>query len=91
MENAQHGSRKSSSQFLRPLSPPTCLPFISESNSTQGVAFSLSIFPRLGWKHAAPLPSIRQMSRQVSRGSVGEYQADERAGVVRLISLILAS
>ena len=50
MENAQHGSRKSSSQFLRPLSPPTCLPFISESNSTQGVAFSLSIFPRLGWK-----------------------------------------
>ena len=24
------------------------------------------------------------MSRQVSRGSVGEYQADERAGVARL-------
>ena len=27
------------------------------------------------------LASIRQMSRQVSRGSAGEYQADERAGV----------
>ena len=25
--------------------------------------------------------SIRQMSGQVSRGSAGEYQADERAGV----------
>ena len=27
---------------------------------------------------------IRQMSGQVSRGSAGEYQADERAGVTRL-------
>ena len=27
---------------------------------------------------------IRQMSGQVSRGSAGEYQADERAGVGRL-------
>src|SRR5574341_971298 len=33
--------------------------------------------------HAAPLPSIRQMSGQRSRGSVGAYQADERAGVAR--------
>ena len=32
----------------------------------------------------AQLASIRQMSRQVSRGSAGEYQADERAGVARL-------
>ena len=32
----------------------------------------------------AHLAGIRQMSRQVSRGSVGEYQADERAGVARL-------
>ena len=32
----------------------------------------------------AQLPSIRQMSGQVSRGSAGEYQADERAGVARL-------
>ena len=30
------------------------------------------------------LASIRQMSRQVSRGSAGEYQADEQAGVARL-------
>ena len=30
------------------------------------------------------LESIRQMSRQVSRGSPGEYQAEERAGVARL-------
>ena len=29
------------------------------------------------------LASIRQMSGQVSRGSAGEYQADERAGVAR--------
>ena len=28
--------------------------------------------------------SIRQMSRQVLRGSAGEYQADEQAGVARL-------
>ena len=27
---------------------------------------------------------IKQMSRQVSRGSAGEYQADEQAGVARL-------
>ena len=33
---------------------------------------------------AAPLASIRQMSRQGSRGSPGEYQADEQAGVARL-------
>ena len=32
----------------------------------------------------AQLASIRQMSRQVSRGSAGEYQADEQAGVARL-------
>ena len=32
----------------------------------------------------AQLASIRQMSRQVSRGSDGEYQADEQAGVARL-------
>ena len=32
----------------------------------------------------APRASIRQMSGQVSRGSAGEYQADERAGVARL-------
>ena len=29
---------------------------------------------------------IRQMSGQVSRGSAGEYQADELAGVARLSS-----
>ena len=34
--------------------------------------------------HAAPVASIRQMSRQVSSGSAGEYQADERAGVARV-------
>ena len=32
----------------------------------------------------APLASIRQMSGHRSRGSVGAYQADERAGVARL-------
>ena len=31
----------------------------------------------------AQLASIRQMSRQVSRGSAGEYQEDEQAGVAR--------
>ena len=40
---------------------------------------------RLGGERCrtAPLASIRQMSRQVSRGSAGEYQADEQAGVAR--------
>ena len=33
---------------------------------------------------AAPLARIRQMSGQVSRGSAGEYQADEQAGVAGL-------
>ena len=33
---------------------------------------------------AAQLASIRQMSEQVSRGSAGEYQADERAVVAQL-------
>ena len=35
----------------------------------------------LWWAHLA---NIRQMSRQVSRGSAGEYQADEPAVVARL-------
>ena len=37
-----------------------------------------------GFGRAVQLASIRQMSGQVSRGSAGEYQADERAGVARL-------
>ena len=32
---------------------------------------------------AAQLASIRQMSMQVSRGSAGEYQADEWGGIAR--------
>ena len=31
--------------------------------------------------HAAQLAIIKQMSRQVSRGSAVDYQADEQAGV----------
>ena len=34
------------------------------------------------WRGSAA--SIRQMSRQVSRGSAGEYQEDEQAGVAQL-------
>ena len=34
--------------------------------------------------HVAHLANIRQMNRQVSRGSAGEYQADEQAGVAQL-------
>ena len=34
--------------------------------------------------HETQLASIRQMSRQVSRGSAGEYQADDQAGVAGL-------
>ena len=40
---------------------------------------------RLGRCRAADLASIRLMSGQVSRGSAGEYQSDELAGVARLI------
>ena len=36
----------------------------------------------------AQLASIRQKSGQVFRGSAGEYQADERAGVARLRSQV---
>ena len=32
----------------------------------------------------AQLLIIKQMSRQVSRGSAGDYQADEQEGVTRL-------
>ena len=32
----------------------------------------------------AQLAIIKQMNRQVSRGSAGDYQADEQAGVTRL-------
>ena len=32
----------------------------------------------------APVEIIKQMSGQVSRGSAGDYQGDERAGVARL-------
>ena len=38
----------------------------------------------LGRCHAAQLAIIKQMSVQVSGGSSGDYQADERAGVTRL-------
>ena len=41
----------------------------------------LLIHSRFALKRATLLASIRQMSGQVSRGSAGEYQADERAGV----------
>ena len=33
---------------------------------------------------AAPLAIFRQMSRQVSRGSAGDFQADAQAGVAGL-------
>ena len=36
----------------------------------------------------AQLASIRQMSRHVSHGYAGEYQADEQAGVARLRSQV---
>ena len=35
-------------------------------------------------EYQAQLAIIKQMSRQVSRGSAGDYQADEQAGVARL-------
>ena len=41
-----------------------------------------TIYMKNIWKIAIFI--VKQMSRQVSRGSAGEYQADERAGVVRL-------
>ena len=38
----------------------------------------------VGRGRVAQLAIIRQISGQVSRGSAGEYQADERAGVAGL-------
>ena len=40
--------------------------------------------PESGRCRVAQLASIRQMSRQVSRGSAADYEADEQAGVSRL-------
>ena len=34
------------------------------------------------------METIKQMSRKVSRGSGGDYQADEQAGVARLMETI---
>ena len=42
-------------------------------------------------RRAAQLASIRQMSGQVSRGSAGEYQAEERAGVPFLLILLMTA
>ena len=39
----------------------------------------------------AQLASIRQMNGQVSRGSAGEYQADERAGVAEHARIIIST
>ena len=39
---------------------------------------------RAGRSRAAQLETIKQMSRKVSRGSGGDYQADEQAGVSQL-------
>ena len=50
----------------------------AESESCAASAVDLQHAP------AAQLAIIRQMSGQVSRGSAGEYQEDERAGVGRL-------
>ena len=54
---------------------------------------TLTPVPNISWqidgeKDAAQLAIIRQMSGQVSRGSAGEYQADERAGVAGLRSRV---
>ena len=57
----------------------------------EGMTTHSSIFAwRIPWTEepggrAAQLASIRQMSGQVWHGSAGEYQADDRAGVARLI------
>ena len=61
--------------------PPT---FQTQSHPTieWDSSHTASIFSSLS--REAQLSSIRQMSGQVLRGSAGEYQADERAGVARL-------
>ena len=41
--------------------------------------------------HAAQLATVKQMNRQVSRGSAVDYQPDEQAGAAGLICLILAN
>ena len=55
--------------------------FLSRGDRDLGVAFQTHPGRQA---FAAQLASIRQMSGQVSRGSAGDYQADERAGVARL-------
>ena len=41
-------------------------------------------YPCWDYGQYSVLASFRQMSRQLSRGSAGEYQADEQAGVAGL-------
>ena len=70
---------------------------ITVDGSQTQFSCKLSVDPKLwdtkggrvtGRCRAAQLARIRQMSGQVSRGSAGEYQADERASVVRLSSRV---
>ena len=57
---------------------------ILDSQSPLTLPLPFSSPSQAGRCRAAQLASIRKMSRQVSRGSAGEYQADERAGIAQL-------
>src|SRR5574341_2233774 len=62
---------------------PSCFFFFNDTATTE--IYTLSLHDALPiWCRAAPLASISLMSGQESRGSGGEYQADEQAGVARL-------
>ena len=70
---------------------------LKELDTTERIHFTFSNWgsekPRLSWPQSsrragrcrtAQLAIIKQMSRQVSRGSAGDYQADEQAAVAGL-------
>ena len=67
-----------------PCPPPGNLPALGiEPSSLMSLALA-GVFFNTSATRKAQLASIRQMSGQVSRGSAGEYQADEPAGVAGL-------
>ena len=61
-----------------------CVPEKAMAPHSSTLAWKISWTEEPGRCRGAQLASIRKMSKQVSRGSAGEYQADERAGVPRL-------
>ena len=57
---------------------------VQPDDSQGGIKITRRNINNLRYADDITLMAGKQMSRQVSRGSAGDYQADEQAGVARL-------